>query len=361
MKSSNNNFYTIFKDISHPNFQIELHKSTIQKAFIQTAKRFLNTSEDLNIKKLSNSLYKNLFIDTNSNTRTILSKIYHNLKEPYTLENFLSNYFYIILNHYIKSFYGHRLGWKRISRFSTAIENFIDWSQSIDYRVEDAGSLLSDEERAISSLEMIREKKVKITVLNTYQGVPIQYKASVVHTADSSVFLKVHPLQEVAAKEQKVIYILAIAPLEYDLFAQVRAVKYKGHTLLELKEFNILKGSLFQRQSVRVQPKTSTQIQLIHDKLNYKTQLFDISLGGLAIITTKNLALTNFTSLKIKLPESLFSKEVTFNATLIQSSHFESSEKYHFKLNLTNSQEALLSKYIIKRQNEIIQELKKWI
>ncbi len=361
MKTTNYNFCKVFTDISHPHFQIDLHKATIHKAFKQTAKKFLDTGNRLDTDALANSMYNALFIDTNGNTRTILSKIYHNLKEPYTLENFLSNYFYIVLNQYIKSFYGHRLGWKRISKFATAIESFIDWSQSIDYRVEDSCSLLSDEEHAISSLEMIREKNVKITVLNTYHGVPIQYKASVVHTTNSSVFLKVHPLQELAAKEQKGIYILAIAPLQYDLFAQVKAVKYKGHTLLQLNEFNILKGSLFQRQSVRVQPKSTIQIKIISNKLTYKTELFDISIGGLAIITDKKIEIEKFTSLKIKIPENLFSKEVTFNATLVQSSRFEDSEKYHFKLNLTNSQEALLSRYIIKRQNEIIQDLKRWL
>ncbi len=360
MKNNNYDFYTVFADISHIKYQIELHKESIKRAFKHSSELFLNSS-GLDIDSLSSSMYKALFIDTNSNTRTILSTIFHNLKEPFTLENFLSNYFYIVVNDYIESFYNLRLGWKRISKFTAAVEDFIDWSQSIDYRVEDTQTLLSDEERAISSLEMIREKKVKITVLNTYQGVPIQYKASVIHTTDSTVFLKVHPIQELAARSQKIIYILAIAPLEYDLFAQVKAVKYKGHTLLELKEFNILKGSLFQRQSVRVQPKSDTQVQLIYDKLTYKVQLFDISLGGLAVVTSKRVDIDKFTSLKIKIPDTLFNKEVIFNAIIVQSSHFENSEKYHFKLNLTNSQETLLSRYIIKRQNEIIQELKKWL
>ncbi len=360
MKHSSYNFYTIFTNISHAHFQIDLYKGTINKAFFQVAKKFLHT-DDIDIKALSNSLYKALFFEQEHNLRTLLSKIHHHLKEPYTLENFLSNYFYIILNYYVKSFYGHRLGWKRIANFSSAIENFIDWSQSIDYRIEDEINLLSPEEQAISNLELIREKKVKITVLNTYRGVPIQYKASVVHTTSNSVYLKTHPIQEAAAKEQGGIYILGIAPLEYDLFAQIKAVKYRGHILLELKEFNILKNSLFQRQGIRVQPKTNTQIQLKYDKLTYKVQLFDISLGGLAIITTKKIAIANFASLKIKIPDTLFGKETTFNATLIQSSHFEDSEKYHFNLNLTTSQETLLSRYITKRQNEIIQELKRWI
>jgi len=360
MKNNNYNFYTIFANISHAHFQIDLYQEAINKAFAQVAKKFLNTDE-IDVKTLSDSLYKALFFEEEHNLRTLLSEIHHHLKDPYTLENFLSNYFYIILNHYVKSFYTHRLGWKRIANFSSAIENFIDWSQTIDYRIENEINLLSPEEQAISNLELIREKKVKITVLNTYRGVPIQYKASIVHTSSNSVYIKTHPIQEAAAKDQGAIYILGIAPLEYDLFAQIKAVKYKGYILLELKEFNILKNSLFQRQSVRVQPKLNTQLQLNCDKLSYKVQLFDISLGGLAIITTKKIAIANYASLKIKIPNTLFGKETTFNATLIQSSHFENSEKYHFNLNLTTSQETLLSRYITKRQNEIIHELKRWV
>ncbi len=360
MKNSNYNFCATFTNISHEYFQIDLHQKSINKAFLQVAKKML-LSDELESKILSNTLYKALFFDEEHNLRTLLSQIHHHLKEPYTLENFLSNYFYIILNHYVKSFYGHRLGWKRISRFSSAIENFIDWSQTIDYRIEDESNLLSPEEQAIANLEIIREKKVKITVLNTYRGVPIQYKASVVHTTQNSVFLKTHPIQEAAAKEQGAIYILGNAPLEYDLFAQTKPVRYKGHILLELKEFNILKNSLFQRQSIRVQPKLQVQLQLQYDKLNYKVQLFDISLGGLAIITTQRLAIEKYASLKIKIPDTLFGKEASFNATLIQSSRFEESEKYHFNLNLTTSQETLLSRYITKQQNEIIQDLKRWV
>ncbi|MEA1919512.1 MAG: PilZ domain-containing protein [Campylobacterota bacterium] len=361
MKKNTNNFYASFSDISHAHFQVDLYRKTINKAFIQVANKFLTTSSEIDTNALAQAMYRALFFNEERNLRTLLSQIHSHLREPYTLENFLSNYFYIILNHYVKSFYGRRLGWKRIARFTTAIENFIDWSQTIDYRIEDERSLLSPEEQAISNLESIREKKVRISVLNTYQGVPIQYKASVVHTTADSIFLKVHPIQEAAAKDQHAIYILGISPLEYDLFAQVKAVRYKGHVLLELKNFNVLKESLYQRQSVRVQPQRNTLLHLLYDKLSYKVQLFDISLGGLAIITTKKITIPSFASLKIKVPDTLFGKEVTINATLIQSSHFESSEKYHFKLNLTRSQETLLSRYITKRENEIIQNLKQWV
>jgi len=361
MRNRKYNFYSDFSTISHEHFQVDLHKNEINKSFIQVSKKFLDVSHELDTEALASAFYRSLFLKEEHQLRNLLSTIHSHLKDGTTLENFLSNYFYMILNDYVKSFYGHRLGWKRISKFSSAIENFIDWSQSIDYRVEDERDLLSAEERAIASLEMIREKKAKITVLNTYQGVPIQYKASVVHTTENSVFLKVHPIQEAAAKDQGGIYILGIAPLEHDLFAQVKAVRYKGHVLLQLQEFNVLKESLYQRQTVRVQPKISTLLQVQYDKLNYKVHLFDISLGGLAVITSKKLAIAHFSSLKIKISDSLFGKEVIFNATLVHASRFEESEKYHFKLNLTTSQETLLSRYIIKRQNEIIQNLKQWV
>jgi hypothetical protein len=361
MKKNRTNFYMVFSNISHTDFQVELHKDTICNAFLQAAEKFLDFPENFDVHALSLEMYSALFLKQNSHMRTILSTIHANLKKQYTLENFLSNYFYIVLNHYIKSFYTHTLGWKPISKFANAIEQFIDWSQSVDYQIDKDTDILSPEEKAISSLEIIREKKVKVTVLNTYHGVPIQYKASVVHTTANSVYLKVHPIQEAAAREQKAIYVLGKSPLEYDLFAQVKPVKYKGHTLLELKNLNILKDGIYQRQSVRVEPQIATQLQLNYEKLSYKVNLYDISLGGLAVITTKKLNIPVFASLKIKIPDSLFGKDVTFNAVLVQSSHFEESEKYHFKLKLTTSQETLLGRYINRRQNEIIHDLKKWI
>ncbi|MEA3523152.1 MAG: PilZ domain-containing protein [Campylobacterota bacterium] len=365
MKHNDFNFLTIFSNISHAYFQIKLHDDIFHKAFTQTAKKeFAQDDHDISISyinNLSQDLFEALFLKKQKNLRMTISEIQSLIRTPYTLESFLSNYFYIVLNEYIKSFYNHRLGWKRISRFSAAIEDFIDWCQTLEHQNEENLFYLTPEDRIVANLEDIRKKKVKINVLNTYQGVPIQYKASVVHTAENCVYLKTHPIQEAAARDQKGIYILGTGSIEYDIYAQIKLVKYKGHTLLELRSFNILKESLSQRQGVRVQPKESIALTLLHAKRSFKVHLFDISLGGLAIITSQKVDIPEFTPIQIRISELLFGKTITINATFVQTSKFEENKKLHFKLNLKSSQETLLSRYIAKRQNEIIQTLKKWI
>ncbi len=360
MKNESLSFLNSLHEISHPHFQIELHRDTFLKAFIQIAKHDLEKLDSAQRHQLAKELYEALFIQTDAPLRAILAQIRIHLKATRTLEDFLSNYFYIVLNYYTKSFYGHNFGWKRILKLAHAIDALIEWSKTLSFESESGALVLTPEEEAIEALEQLRLKKVKITVMNTYQGVPIQYKASIIHTTEKSVYLKVHPLQEAAARQQQSIYIIGNAPLNFDLFARIKAVRYKGYILLELTQFAQLKETLYQRQSVRVQPFRALYIHVSYENVHYKVRLFDISIGGIAVVTHNRVDIPKYASILIDVPELLFSKPMELKATLVHRSHFENSEKLHLQLALTTSQERLLSHYVAKREQEIIQTLKTW-
>lgn len=278
-----------------------------------------------------------------------------------SLSEFLSEYFYRVLEHYLNSFHNRKLGWKKVVLFSEAVDNFIEWCESSNFESEQGEVLFTQSEKILETLEQIRRKKAKITTFNTYHGVPIQYKATIIHTTQESVYIKAHPIQTAAAISQKDIYILGYSPLEYDIHAHVRPVKYKGHLLLELSSLNILKETLYQRQNVRVEPAEPVSISITTATQTYKVRLFDISLGGLAVVTDKRLQIEKYNSVKLKIGKNLLDKEIEIKAVLVHISLFETSQKYHFQLNLTSSQELLLNRYIAKREAQIIQRLKKWV
>lgn len=360
MKNDATRYLQVFSRISHPNFQSDLHKEMFYKAFVRCAKHYFDDPKSKHVMPLAHQWYEACFTGSDTPIRTTLGKIRSELTSSCTLETFLSNYFYIVLSYYTQSFYMHKMGWRRIADFTSAIDGFIEWSKTITFEPDDLTLFLTPEEQAIESLENLRIKKAKVTLLSTYQGVPLQYKASVVHTTEKSVYLKAHPLQEAAAREQRSIYVIAENAEEYDLFAQVKVVRYRGHTLLELTHFTQLKENLYRRQNIRVQPKKPVPLHIRHNKITYKMQLFDLSLGGLAVITTKKITLEQYASVTITIPEVIFGKALELEASLVHQSRFESSEKFHFRLSLNASQERLLSQYVVRREQEIIQGLKQW-
>ncbi len=353
-------FLTTFASLSHAHFDISLYEETFIKAFVNHAKTALLPMPSSELIALSRSLFGALFLNEDQHLRMTLSQIQSRIEPPNTLETVLSNYFYVVLNHYVKSFYGQRLGWRRISRLNSAIEHFIDWSQTLQYTPLNEALYLTPEEHAIENLEQVRVKGAKITVFNTYQGVPIQYHAAVVHTSEQKVYLKVHPIQEAAARFAQSIYILGTGAVENDLFARIKPVKYKGHTLLELYDFHPLKESLYQRQSVRVQPDAPLSVVIRNGSQHLKMQLFDISLGGVALISSRQINLEENAAITLEIPERLFGKDIELNGQLIHVSRFESSDKFHIQLHLRPSQETLIGRYIKRREQEIIQNLKQW-
>ncbi len=360
MPNDNLTFLDAFRTIEHPYFQLQNHKTLFIQAFAQNAKSVMRSGDTDQIGILSTSLYEALFEGSGVSLRATLDRIQSRIEAPHTLETLLSDFFYVVLNHYIKAGYGHQLGWKRIARLSDAVDRFIDWSRTLDYSNASASPLLSPEELALETLEQIRLGGNKIDLLNTYMGVPISYKAHVLHTTEKCAYIKAHPIQEAAAKQQQAVYILSSGLLENDIYARVKPVRYRGNVLLELHSLQPLQVGIYRRQNIRVEPEGLITVSIHHEERIYKLQLFDLSLGGVALLNPKHLPLNLFASVQIELPDRLLGKAMDINARLVHVSVFENNEKYHFQLHLKGSEETLLGRYIKRREQEIIHTLKMW-
>lgn len=348
----------IFKTALHPN----LDPASFRLFFIKAAWKAYTDQEKVPISQsrfqhLIGALYDWLFTDKKNNNDSILSDIRELFRNSEAVELFLSDTFYIVLNHYIKSFYGTLEGWAKIVPFTTACERFIHYASN---RLDDE-SFFIFEDAFINAVEKLRQNSETIMVLNTYFGVPIQYPAHILHTDTQSVIIRVHPLQETAALLQNGIYLLKNHQFLNDVYASVNPILVEGERVLELKRFDQLETSLFHRQSIRVQPMKALSFTVLHPSVTLHSHLYDISIGGIAVTSKHIYSLPLFSEVTLLFPSEMIGTTSEVKGHLVYKSSYEGGYKYHFKIDPTIQQEGELSKYIKRREQEIIKKLREEI
>lgn len=348
-------FLNGFGSLSHPHFDIKAFRPIFIKAAWKAYTDIEHTPiSQSRFQNLFGPLFDALFLETNQKMENILHEIRELLVDQNRIEHFFSDTFYIVLNQYIKSFYGKIGGWEKIAPFASAIEQFIAY---VAERSDDE-SLFIFEDALINALEMLRQRSQSITVLNTYYGVPIQFPAHIIHTDTQSVILRVHPLQKTAALLQNGIYLLKNTHFIHDVYASVKPIIFKGEHFLELSRFDQLKTSLFHRQSIRVHPLKPYGLTIIHPSLTLQTDVYDISIGGIAVTSKDFYSLSPFVDVLLFFPTEVMGQIGEMQGQLVFKSAYEGGYKYHFKITPTLQQEAELSKYIAKREQEIIKKLR---
>ncbi|MDD2838440.1 MAG: PilZ domain-containing protein [Sulfuricurvum sp.] len=347
-----------FRNLSHTGFDIGGFRPVFVKAAWKTYNE--HTAEPISAQRfqaITTDLFDALFFSKPKEIPPILDEIRDLFSNTSQIEFFLTDTFYILLNHYIKSFYGKLNGWEKIIRFTTGIEQFIAFAAG---HISDE-SLFLFEDTLIDALERLRQSHEPIMVLNTYYGVPIQYPAKVVHTDIHSVTIKPHPIQETAALLQNGIYLLKSNQLSGDVYASVNPVYIDGERLLELSRFDQLETSLYHRQSVRVQPNTSHTINIIHSGLTLHCRLYDISIGGIALTSKHLYSIPAHSETTLIFPSDIITNLGEITGYLVFKSSYEGGYKYHFKIEPSLQQEGELSKYIARREQEIVKQLREEI
>jgi hypothetical protein len=348
----------VFKSLVHPNFDTNQFRQTFIKAAWKVyAEREQELVSQNRFQQLIGNLYDWLFLEKKGDYGTVLSDVRDLFRNSEAVELFFSDTFYIVLNYYIKSFYGNLGGWDKIILFSTAIEKFITHASN---RLDDE-SFFIFEDILINALEKLRQHAQPITVLNTYYGVPIQYPAHILHTDIQSVIIRVHPLQETAAILQNGIYLLKNTQLINDVYASVNPKIVDGERVLELKRFDQLETSLFHRQSIRVQPAEPLLFTINHPSLSFRCHLYDLSIGGIAVTSPHPYSLAISNKVTLTFPIDILGVLVEVAGQIVYKSSYEEGYKYHFKIEPTLQQEGELSKYIKKREQEIIKKLREEI
>ncbi|MFY9143194.1 PilZ domain-containing protein [Sulfuricurvum sp.] len=352
---SKNSFLAVFHSLENPNFDTQAFRlifvKAAWKAYTGIVKQSISQSDFQN---LLNPLFISLFVEKDAEIENNIHAIRDLFRDPEEIELFFSDTFYIVLNHYIKSFYGTIGGWDKIIALTSAIENFI---AHVAKRFGDE-SFFIFEDALINALELLRQRSETITVLNTYYGVPIQYPAQILHTDKQSVIIRVHPLQETAAILQNGIYLLKNDHIIHDVYASVIPMILNGERVLKLSRFDQLETSLFHRQSIRVQPQEPYLFTIVHSSITLRAQVYDISIGGIAVTSQHPYSLSLLNEVRLVFPSEIMPQSCDMEGRLVYKSGYEGGYKYHFKIFPTLQQEVDLSKYIARREQEIIKKLR---
>ncbi|MDD2829022.1 MAG: PilZ domain-containing protein [Sulfuricurvum sp.] len=355
MNRQNKDFLYLFQNLSHDHFDLKIFRIT----FIKGAWKVYNEIEDSPVSQTQfqntiTSFFDTLFSNKKNNFEKNVENIHSLFSNQDKVEQFLSDTFCIVLHHYIKSFYGVANGWEKIVPFTQAIKNLI--ANMTDHLNDE--SLFLFEDSLIDVLEILRQRSGTIIVLNTYYGVPIQNSAKIIHTDANSVILKAHPLQETAAIKQNGLYLLKNDEFKNDVYASVTPININGERFLELNRFDQLETSLFHRQSIRVQPAEPMLFGIKHSLLNFRSHLYDLSIDGVAVITKHSYPLSISSEVVITFPAEIFGSLIDIMGEMVYKSSYEGGFKYHFKTRPTVQQESELSKYIKRREQEIIKKLR---
>lgn len=347
-----------FRSLVHTGFDL----GDFRSVFIKAAWKSYNeqTAQSVASQRfqvLAGDFFDALFAGKQKELIPLLEELRNLFTDISHFEPFLTDTFYIVLNYYIKSFYGTLNGWEKIIHFTTGIEQFIAYAAG--HLGDEALFLFED--TLIDALERLRQRHEPIMVLNTYYGVPIQYPAQVVHTDAHSITIKLHPIQETAALLQNGIYLLHNNQLSSDVFASVNPVIIDGERVLELTRFDQLETSLHHRQSVRVQPGISYSVNIVHASLNLYCRLYDISIGGIALTSKHFYSIPVHSETALIFPDDMVMNVGEVKGYLVFMSSYEGGYKYHFKIQPTLQQEGELSKYIARREQEIVKQLREEI
>jgi hypothetical protein len=217
----------------------------------------------------------------------------------------------------------------------------------------------------VHQLQQILHAQEEVRFLNLYRGIPISYHGNVVEVGKQTVRFRVHPNQILCIKRDK--YTL----LESNLLPRVvKASLFSadmGAKRVLLGKFEYEGTTVGKRLHVRVEPRNPLQLTLTTSSEEIPADLVDISLRGLAVLIVPHLFNTRLSKsdkqvkAHLELPLHRQTAQISIEG-IIRSISQETVEKT-LKIGILtfpdSDAELLLSKYIARRQKEIIKELDK--
>jgi hypothetical protein len=261
----------------------------------------------------------------------------------------------------------------------------------------------------------LAKDNVGINLINVYKGVPIAYPAIISQVSQDSIMVKTEPFQIVCLHRERETFIQS---KYFPTVIKARVVKVDfAKTFAELSEFEVVKGNIGSRRQVRVVPANPIAgvVQREGMDATFNGELADISLDGLGIyLSCKDYSSTIFSidtriSIMLRLPiegvlppstgETLpeytplqvrfddvrarldvpqqleetpaiwgvdvtrrreLSSEFMVEGVIVNIREENRANRYRLGIRLPSwgSSRAIISKFIVQRQSEIIREVK---
>ncbi|MBI9045889.1 MAG: hypothetical protein JEZ06_15460 [Anaerolineaceae bacterium] len=219
---------------------------------------------------------------------------------------------------------------------------------------------------AIIQLQEIQAARERIRFFNVYQGIPISYTGEVLEVFNRTAMFKIHSNQILSMLSDKRTY------LQNRRFSQTVKARIIDSSMDEeivtLGNFEFTDNKIGKRMHIRVVPKDPTRVQVTNLKQEARGDLIEISIRGLSITMNATLYDTRFsgygkniyTSLKLSEP-GLRLPQITLPGTI--KNVILKKKEHLVRIGIQTFPEKdvdkVLSKYIARRQNQIVQEIKR--
>lgn len=213
-----------------------------------------------------------------------------------------------------------------------------------------------DEKAILEVLRGILDGRLKndLRVLNYYKEIPVSYNASITHIDDDLVEMDVHQHQAAVMYVEKILFLKS-DHFPHDVLAKVYKANINKSIAL-LHSFSYVQIRAERRRFVRVQITDPIQVNFRRADGNFNGRLMDVSIGGLSMESSDNLAMDQDTPgiLTAELP----SGKLEMPGRLIKMMPLDDKWLYIFEIEASSRIETVISQFIFQKQVEIIRELK---
>lgn len=209
----------------------------------------------------------------------------------------------------------------------------------------------------------IKNNNQKIQFLNLYKGVPIQCEGSIVNIENDEITFEVTLMQILAMMEEESAFIVKNDILGKHIKADIVNYYFSNNTV-KLNNFKRLDNMpATQREFARVHPNATTNVALISDQGEVaKGILYDISEGGMGVLTTQNLGVKNGDILEAQLtltmPNTDEKLEISEKVQLVVLIDYKGTLRYCMQNLPDQKAQNIIAKFVQARETQTLEDLK---
>ena len=216
---------------------------------------------------------------------------------------------------------------------------------------------MTDIPAILLDLKASLENKPETDFMNTYQGVPLVYKASLERIEGHQAVFKVQPPDSVCLAEEQQTCILDDRMMT-GVSARVISYDVLAGTVV-LSDFRYIDQGIGERMIVRVEPKEPVEVEIHCDEEIIPGELVDISMKGAGVRTEasdKYSILLDAKEIQIKL--RLLGKELELPGVIQNPTQPADHLRFAVLFAAEAPDISTVSRYIAQRRAEIRQEIK---
>jgi hypothetical protein len=268
----------------------------------------------------------------------------------------LNKLFLILSNSYIKYLIKKKNSVYRLKTMAMLLDFYIKYAELRKNTEEPETAKIPKE------IKEIRTNKKHLNLFTIYKGIPIAHKTNIISLDEKEGIIKVsaNSYQIIAAKFHKEIFLLE-NDREYSFRADIKKFTAYKKTMY-LTNIEKVSRNAPKRSFIRVQPKEKIKALLKDTNSTLETVLYDISLRGLCVLgPSSDLKVSDMITaefiIHLEKPYLINTEGEIKSVTKLDSKTY----RYHIHFELPTHYEYILSKYITKREKEIVKELNAYI